>query len=210
MVFFREPRPHHPGRSRLVDVEGVPSVRGRPDGAALWPARHTTGGIVVVDSNDRVRCFDSEGRSSSSWKAALDDAEVKNLWTSICLDDDEIRAFWSIDDIFGWAWIDGSHEIETRPNGRDWIGEVVPNFPQAGREKRVINKSRLSQFYKTDFYGDVANTESEGTLLAIPDEDCLIHWPGGAVQIRPGPWAPQIWGTEHASITFTGAEATGA
>jgi hypothetical protein len=172
-------------------------------------ARPTTGGIVVLETTGLMACYDAAGTLTSSWRAALDDAEVRNLSGCVCLDDDDLRAFWILDGAMGWAWIDGSHDEEPRPDGRDWITGVFPDLPRATREKRVINKSSLSMLYQTDTYGEVANTHLEGTLVAIPDEDTVIQFPGGQIAIRPDSWFGGVVGTEHATVTFTGATAEG-
>lgn len=175
--------------------------------------RQRAGGIVVVeDEAKRVRYLDASGASVSDWgssmktrdespagKYAMTEAVIPDRppsgrrWSSICLDEDEVRAFWTHDGIFGWAWIDGAHEPD----------------PDNGREDRVINKSTLDSLYKTEVYGDIAATRDEGTLLAVPDEDTLIQWPGGEIMLRPGEDTPGSYGTEHCTVTFTGAEASG-
>ena len=175
--------------------------------------RQQTGGIVVVeDEAKRVRYIDMSGASISDWgssmktrdespagKYSMTEAVIPDRppsgrrWSSVCIDDEEVRAFWTHDGIFGWAWIDGAHDPD----------------PENGREDRVINKGTLDILYKTEIYGDIAATRDEGTLLAVPDEDVLIQWPGGELHLRPGEDAPGSWGTERCTVTFTGAEASG-
>lgn len=95
----------------------------------------------------------------------------------------EQRFMLSIDNAMsaGWAWIDSGQKIN-----------------QSG-------------FGLVQVFGDIANTDREGTLLCLPNADKVIQWPGGDITIKPDVNdASGGFGASHAEVRVRGAVITGA
>lgn len=91
----------------------------------------------------------------------------------------EQRAMWTRGNRVGWAWLDSGQPI---------------NNAQFG-------------FSDTTF-GQVNNSTHEGTSVALPTTNKVIHWPGGEAVINPDVNEATAFGSMHAEVGFRGAEAT--
>ncbi|HWL44458.1 MAG TPA: hypothetical protein VNQ73_16070 [Ilumatobacter sp.] len=148
-------------------------------GPACGAVRNLDGSIVFPDPvNDVMRHVTSAGALAATWPLSIPGQGSQNVHGSVHLDEDEVRAFWTDDGVVGWAWIDSANVINATHS-------FFPDIP----------------------YGDVALTSNEGTLLALPDSGKVVQWPGGRTYIRPSKNHPGTYGSEHAHVTFTGAEA---
>jgi len=138
------------------------------------------GSIVFTDPANRVmRHVSADGRLLAAWPISVDAQTSEIARSSVHLDAEQVRAFWTAGSVVGWAWVDSGKVINAVHN---WFPDKV--------------------------YGDVALTENEGTLLALPTSHQVVQWPGGTVYIRPSQNDPTGYGAEHALVTFRGAEAT--
>lgn len=148
-------------------------------GPAFGAVRNGDGSIVFPDPvNEVMRHVTSAGVLAATWPLTVSGQGSQNVHGSVQLDEDEVRAFWTDDGVVGWAWIDSANVINATHS-------FFPDVP----------------------YGDVALTSNEGTLLALPSSGKVVHWPGGRTNIRPSDNDPATYGSEHAHVTFSGAEA---
>jgi hypothetical protein len=142
--------------------------------------RKSDGSIVFTDPmNNLMRHVSATGALLNTWSITVPGQGSQHLRSSVRLDPEQVRAFWSNDGVVGWAWIDSAQVINAT---HAWF----PDIP----------------------YGDIALSANEGTLLALPTSNKVIQWPGGTIYIRPSKNDLTVFGAEHAHVTFTGAEAT--
>jgi hypothetical protein len=113
--------------------------------------------MVFPDAAQKLmRHVSSTGALLSLWSIAVPGQTLAHLPSSVHLDGDQVRTFWTLGGGFGWAWIHSGrviNNIHAGPATKSWMTDTI--------------------------CGGIALTTDEGTLLALPSSHKVIQWPGG-------------------------------